>query len=74
MDHYLGLFNTPSIYALTLVPVPVALCPFFNHISAGKIEHFFQGAVTGKYTFGFSYFPVLAVQPLYDICGAMPIS
>ena len=57
-----------------LVPVPVTLCPLFDHVPAGKIEHFFQGTVTGEYAFCLGHFPVLAVEPFYDICGTMPIS
>ena len=54
-----------------LVPVPATLCPFFDHISAGKVEHFFQCSVAGKYTFRLCYLPVLPVQPFYDIGGTI---
>ena len=52
-----------------LVPVPVTLRPFFDHVPTGKIEHFFQCGVAGKYTFCFRHLSVLAVEPLYDIRG-----
>ena len=52
-----------------LIPVPVTLRPFFDHVSTGKIEHFFQCSVAGKYTFCFRHLSVLAVEPLYDIRG-----
>lgn len=41
----------------------------FDDVSAGKVEHFFQCGVAGKYTFGLCHFPIMAVQPVYDICG-----
>ena len=52
-----------------LIPVPITLRPFFDHVPTGKIEHLFQRTVTWKYTFGLGHFPVLAVKPLYDICS-----
>ena len=52
-----------------LIPVPIPLGPFFDHISTGKIQHLFQCTVTGKYTFCLCHFPVLAVQSFYDVCG-----
>ena len=57
-----------------LVPVPVTLRPFFDHVPTGKIEHFFQCGVAGKYTFCFRHLSVLAVEPLYDIRGTIAIS
>ena len=51
-----------------LVPVSVALCPFLYHVPTGGIKHLFQCAITWKYTFCLCHFPVLAVQPLYDVC------
>ncbi len=51
------------------IPVPVTLCPFFDYISACKVKHLLQCAVTWKYTLCFCNLPVLAVQPFYDVCG-----
>ena len=51
------------------VPVPVTLCPFFDYISACKVKHLLQRAVTWKYTLCLCNLPVLAVQPLYDVRG-----
>ncbi len=52
-----------------LIPVPVTLCPLFDYVPTGKIEHFFQCGVAGEYTFCFRHLSVLAVEPLYDIRG-----
>ena len=52
-----------------LIPIPVTLCPFFDYIPAGKIQHFFQCTVTWEYTFCLCHFPVLSVQPFYNVCG-----
>ena len=52
-----------------LVPVPVTLCPFFDHIPTGKIQHLFQCIVTWEYALCLCHFPALAVESLYDICG-----
>ncbi len=52
-----------------LVPVPVSLCPFLRYILACQIQHLFQGCVAWKYTLCLGHFPVLAVQPLYNVRG-----
>ena len=52
-----------------LVPVAVALGPFLCHVQACQIEHLFQRAVAWEYAFCLCHFPVLPVQPFYNIRG-----
>lgn len=52
-----------------LVPAPVSLRPFLRYILACQVQHLFQGRVAREHAFCFGHFPILAVQPFYDVRG-----
>ncbi len=52
-----------------LIPVPVSLCPLFCHILACQVQHLLQGCVAGEHVFCLGAFPVLAVEPFYNVGG-----